>query len=300
MKRNNSNSLNDIKDKKENHTLRNIFIFIVFLILGIVLGIYGTTKYLESKNINDTTEEENKNDLPEDITKDTQMKDLIQNIYSIINGNVMFYTTKGIQANTLDNTSKLLLIYNYLNAKNEGTPLKLDILAEGSGCSNGFIVDETSNPLETVTTCSVIQFNRNLFEEANNKLFNDELLDTSVSFSPANGKNCVLGGKDNFSYICGNILNQSGYTGALESKFTIQKVTKDNDGTIEIYEKGYLIDKRSNVSKPDDGYDNYYLHSTDSTDYYYELKNAENLTFKHTFKTTDRLNYYYVSSELVS
>ena len=46
-------------------------------------------------------------------------------------------------------------------------------------------------------------------------------------------------------------------------------------------------------------FDKYYLHSSDSTEYYYELKNADNLTFKHTFVTKDRVNYYYVSSELV-
>ena len=68
---------------------------------------------------------------------------------------------------------------------------------------------------------------------------------------------------------------------------------------MRIYEKGYLIDNRSNVDNPTDQYDNYYLHSFDSTNYYYELKSADNLTFKHTFKTEDRQNYYYVSTELI-
>ena len=98
-------------------------------------------------------------------------------------------------------------------------------------------------------------------------------------------------------YICGNIANNN-VTGDLESKFTILKVTKDLDGTIKIYEKGYLLDNRSNVKAQHPGYDNIYLHSTDSTEYYYELRNADNLTFVHTFKENDNQEYYYVGTML--
>ena len=90
-----------------------------------------------------------------------------------------------------------------------------------------------------------------------------------------------------------------GYSGELESKFDVIKVTKDSSGTIIVYEKGYLVDNRSNVNDPFDQYDNYYLHSSDSNEYYYELKSADNLIFKHTFKTDDKENYYYIGTELV-
>jgi hypothetical protein len=133
-------------------------------------------------------------------------------------------------------------------------------------------------------------------KELNEKLFNDEILDTSVPFNVDLDKKCVIDLND---YVCGNVTNVYGYTGELESKFDILKVTKDSAGTVIIYEKGYLVDNRSNVDNPTDQYDNYYLHSSDSKDYYYELKSADNLTFIHTFKTDDGENYYYVSTELV-
>ena len=52
------------------------------------------------------------------------------------------------------------------------------------------------------------------------------------------------------------------------------------DEDIVITEKGYLYDNRSNLTTPDK---NYYLHSSDSTEYYFELKSSENLYFIHTF-----------------
>ena len=97
--------------------------------------------------------------------------------------------------------------------------------------------------------------------------------------------------------ICGNVVDNSGITGALESKFSVIKVTKDEDGSINIYEKGYLVDNRSNVIASGQ-YENYYLHSSDSDAYYSELRNADNLTFVHKFKTDDKKNYYYVSTVL--
>ena len=151
-------------------------------------------------------------------------------------------------------------------------------------------------PAVSTTGCTVNRISKALFLDINQKLFNDELIDTSVNFDIDITKKCVLDGE---SYLCGAVQNISGYSGALESNFEVVKATKDVDGTIIIYEKGYLHDKRSNVDNLTDQYDNYYLHSSDSKEYYYELKSSDNLTFKHIFKTDDSEEYYYVSTELV-
>lgn len=283
------------KSNKKNHTFRNILIFILFLVIGIGIGVYGTKWYLNSK-VEDEVEEPNVKTGPEDITNDNQTKELINNLKSILMDDEMFYTTKGVNVATLDNTSKLTYLYKKLISENQGVKETSETYYGNTTCDNGFIVDESDGTLVSFT-CTYIKINKDLFKELNKKIFNDELLDTSVEFSPVNGKKCINDAENN--YLCGNIVNESGVTGNLESKFTIEKVTRDEDGTIAIYERGYLIDKRSNADDPNDQYDNYYLHSSDSTQHYYELKNADNLTFKHTFKTSDRINYYYVSTEMV-
>lgn len=284
------------KKKNKGHTIRNFILFILFLASGIALGYFGTIKYLEYKNNLNQPDDEVVNNGPKDITEDEKSKDLINSLYATINGEVMFYSTKGINISTLDNTSKLKLVYNQLVANKQGISEKLDSLWWGAqNCNYEFLVDPSTDVYNPTNSCTIIRINRSLFMETNKKLFNDEILDTSVTFSPEPGKSCVVDPNNGETYICGNVINQTGITGSLESKFTIQKVTKDEDGTIVIYEKGYLVDKRSTVGTE---YDNYYLHSSDSTDYYYELKSADNLTFKHTFKTDDKINYYYVSTEL--
>ncbi len=285
-----------ISNKHKNHTIRNIFLFLFFLAAGIAIGYFGTIKYLEYKEKNDSLIDDSAESGPLDITEDEQSKDLINSLYAVINGDPMFYSTKGINVSTLDNTSKLKLIYNQLVINKEGAVEQINSLWWGAtNCNYDFIVDDSGDVYNPSNICSVTRINRSSFMEINKKLFNDELLDTSVSFSPVVGKSCVVDPNNNETYICGNVANTTGITGNLESKFTIQKVTKDEDGTIVIYEKGYLVDKRSNVGTE---YDNYYLHSSDSTEYYYELKSADNLTFKHTFKTDDKIKYYYVSTEL--
>ena len=286
-----------VEIKKKNNTFKYIIIFVIFFAIGVSGGIFGAIKYKEYKEEKDYVPEEIIDQGPKDITEEKESQELINSLYSVINGNVMFYTTKGVSVSTMDNTSKLTLVYNYLNANKIGTSETLQSAWIGSfTCFNeSFITDSSDNPLVSTNKCTVTRINKNEFINANKKLFNDEILDTSVSFSPIKGKNCVVDGE---SYLCGNIADNSGITGELESKFTIEKVTKSDDGTVEIYEKGYLVDKRSNINNPNDQYDNYYLHSSDSTEYYYELKSADNLTFKHTFKSINN-NYYYVSTELV-
>lgn len=284
--------------KKDNRLFINIFIFIIFFIIGFGFGKFGTDWLLNSKDNEEKVKETEKIDEgPNDITKDAASQDLINNLYTLINGNNMFYSTKGVNISTIDNTSKLVLVYNEIITEQLGTTEELASLWYGStNCANDFVTDVGENAMVSTNKCTVVRYSKSLFTEINKKLFNDEILDTSVSFTPENGKNCIVDGD---TYLCGNVADTSGYTGKLESKFEILKVTKDDEGTIEIYDKGYLVDNRSYVNDPYDQYDNYYLHSTDSINYYYELKSADNLTFKHTFKTDDRQNYYYVSTELV-
>ena len=290
--------INDTNEvKKEKHTLRNIIIFVVFFVLGFGVGYYGTTKFLEHRDKENDNTPVVEDDGIMDITEDEDSVELVNSLLLILDKDPMFYSTEGVSVNTLDNKSKLILVYNTLLRNNVGT--KEEIASEvygGTTCLNGFITDVGENTLISTNKCTVTRIKISEFIETNKKMFNDEILDTSVNFSPVDGTNCVVDGE---SYICGNVTKASTVSGELESVFSIVKVTKDEDGTIVIYEKGYLNDKRSNVNNPNDQYDNYYLHSSDSTDYYYELKSADNLTFKHTFKTTDRQNYYYVSTELV-
>lgn len=284
--------------KKDNHLFKNIIIVIVFLAIGISVGIFGTLRYLDyKKELEEAEQVENVDEGPEDITEDEDSQGLIQSLLKILDGNTMFYSTKGVSVSTLDNTSKLKLVYNNIVDNKMGTSEEKQSLWIGStSCDNVFITDVGENPLISTNKCSVYRISKETFKKVNKTLFNDDILDTSVEFQPYDGYKCVLDGE---SYVCGNVAKTSDITGELISKFDILKVTKDEDGTIEIYEKGYLVDKRSNVNNPNDQYDNYYLHSSDSKEYYYELKSADNLTFKHTFKTIDRQNYYYVCTELV-
>ncbi len=284
-------------EKKDKRTFKYIIIFILFLALGIGIGIWGTTKFLDFKDKDKEETPEIQDDGLIDITEDEESLVLMKSLLGTLNNNPIFYSSKGISSSTIDNTSKLILVYNNVLSKNLGVTEELATEYYGSTtCLNGFITDVGENPLVSTNKCTVTRIKKSDLMDSNKKMFNDEILDMSVNFSPVDGVNCVIDGD---TYVCGNVNKTSTITGELVGVFSIVKATKDEEGTILIYEKGYLNDKRSNVDNPNDQYDNYYLHSSDSKDYYYELKSADNLTFKHTFKTTDRQNYYYVSTELV-
>ena len=285
------------KEKKKGNKFKYFVIFILFIGIGIGAGIFGTQKYLEYTNENDNKPVEEAG--PTDITENEKYQETISSLLDILNNDPMFYSTKGVKTSSLDNKSRLVLIYNHILKNKLNTTETLQPYYYGAtSCLNGvFNVDTNGNtPSTMVIGCTVNKIKTSTFTEINNKLFNDDILDTSVEFSVDLNTKCVL---DSGSYVCGNVTNLAGYTGKLESNFEVIKATKEENGTILIYEKGYLQDKRSNVDNPTDQYDNYYLHSSDSKEYYYELKSADNLTFKHTFKTEDNENYYYVSTELV-
>lgn len=285
------------KEKNNKHLFRNIILFVVFLIAGVAIGYFGTSKYLEYKENEQNVDNNNNDNEPVDITEDEQSKELIESLYASVEGNPMYYSTNGVNISTMDNSTKLALVYDYLVTNQQGTSENIDAIWYGaSTCNYDFQINEITDPYNPSYICSVLRLDKSLFTQTSKKLYNDESVDVTGEFIPIDGKKCVTDVNNENNYLCGNVAKTSDVTGNLESKFTITKVTKDENGTISIYEKGYLVDKRSNVG---DQYDNYYLHSSDSTDYYFELKSADNLTFKHTFKTNDRLNYYYVSSELV-
>ena len=279
----------------KNNSFKYIIIFIIFFAVGAAGAWYFTDKYLKSK-------EDEKVQIPVDenttidITEDDGSQELIVSLLKPLNNEPMFYSTKGMSSSTMDNASKLYLVYTYLINNNMSTTEQRNVdVVGGTLCLNTFLADTGVDGILS-TTCTVTKIDKAKFMEVNKKIFNDELLDTSVTFNPNANISCLVEGE---TYVCGKINPTTNVTGALESNFDIVKVLKDEDGTIYIYEKGYLNDKRSNVNNPNDQYDNYYLHSFDSTNYYYELKSADNLTFKHTFKTEDRQNYYYVSTELI-
>lgn len=284
------------KEKKKKSKFKYFIIFVLFIGIGIAIGVFATKKYLESQEGNNKPVVE---EGPLDITDNEKYQATIDHLRSIMNGNPIFYSTKGVSTSTLDNTTRLNLLYEYIINNNLATSETLNIDYVGASTCNGgsILVDPVvDTSLTAVSVCTVNRISFSILKDINTELFNDDILDTSVSFNVGLDKKCVVSTE---SYVCGSVTNIHGYTGELESKFDVVKVTKDNTGVITIYEKGYLIDNRSNINSPADQYDNYYLHSSDSKEYYYELKSADNLTFKHIFRTEDNENYYYVSSELV-
>lgn len=285
----------EVKDPKKNNTLKYIIIFIIVLCIGVIAGVFLAHQYLENKD--SKTDNSNISDDANvtDITDDTAYVDLINKAYNIVKDNSVFYNSNGIDIKTLDNGTKLLLVYEYVLNKNLFT--KDNLLVIGNGlCDYNFVEDPIPDGQSISSNiCSVMKINAADLLTASKTLFNDETINVNSNFSPTSSSSCIV---NNGVYICGNIISNT-TTGALEPHFEIQKVTLANDGTIEIYDKGYLVDKRSGVDNPNDQYENYYLHSSDSTNYYYELKSADNLVFKHTFATKDNVNYYYVKTSVV-
>ncbi len=284
--------VNNDNNKTKISFIKNILLIVVFLGCGVAIGIYGTNKVMEEKDkenvINDGDE------WPLEITSKSEYKDQIDELYSIVTGNPIFYSTGGLTFNVMNTNDKLTYIYNNLVANQVGETTTLSSLYLASPtCNYNFLTDPGANEFVVTNVCTVVKIMKSEFNKVAEKLFNVKDLDTNSEFYPADGKKCA---SENDYYLCGNITPVLNITGALETKFEIIKVTLDKDDTITIYDKGYLTDKRSNVVNPNDGYDNYYLHSSDSKDYYYELKSADNITFKHTFKKNESGKYYFANS----
>lgn len=288
-----SDTTEKFKDKESAPVFKFILLFILFLAIGIVVGIFGSLKYLESRN-SENINNDVIDDSPEDITKKDDYQELINNLVGILDANPLFYNSNGTNVTSMDNNTKLTLVVNRLEKAQAGTVESIASIWNGAyNCAFDFVTDPIDSGVSS-NVCTVTRYPKSLFIETSKGMFNDTLISLDGNFNPTSSRLCV---SDGDTILCGNINDVTGITGALESKFSVIKATKDSDGTIEVYEKGYLVDKRSNVIA-NGQYENYYLHSSDSTAYYYELRNADNLTFKHTFKTEDRKNYYYVSTVL--
>lgn len=276
------------KNGKKKKDFRGILLFVFFFTIGAVGAIFVTKYFIEQK------QEEEKSGTPVieqlDITSKSEYQDMINELYDRVKGNAEYYSTEGLTLDTMSPNFKYGILYDQLLTNGDYIDEKIPASYVGSGeCLSYFLVDVADN-----TVCSVYKIEKTMMSKVYKDIFNLDELDTSISFNPSSNKYCVP--FDSY-YYCGNIYSDLVVTGTLDTRFSITKVIKDNSGYIYIYDKGYLIDNRSSLQKVE-GDINYYLHSSNSVDYYYELKSADNYTFKHTFKMGEDEKYYYVSSEV--
>lgn len=289
-----SNNNKKKKNKKSGKGFIVVLIFILFFAVGAAGGILGTKYYFELNK-----EEEAGEDFviskEKDITTKTEYQDTISKLHSSIKNYAEFYDTKGIVLTTMDDNLKFRMIYNLVVADKLGVNEQATTTYYGSGvCDNNFLADSLDQGVPS-TVCTVQKYNKSDFVSKYNTLFAKSEFNLNKEYYPLDNKKCVP--YEEYIY-CGNVTNLTGITGELSPRFTINKVMMDDDN-IYIYDKGYLIDSRSNVPYVE-GQTNYYLHSFDSSSHYYELRSADNLTFKHTFKIQEDGKYYYYKSELVT
>ena len=280
--------------RKKSGGFKKFLLFIIFLAIGCGGGYYIAKEYLlkEDSDIPIATELG-----PKDITNSSEFGDTINSLYSFLQKNVYLYDSKGANSNSISNEIKLNLAFDYvINNKMSTIPNNW----YGSiNCDYNFLIDTVDNEDGTATNmdyCKVYIITKDSLNNAIKNTFRDTSVDMIDDYSPKNGYSCHI--QEDGTYMCGKVVNSNLSSGEIVSKFEIVKVTLDDDNTITIYDKGYLQDTRSNiVTNPN--YSNYYLHSYDSTEYYYELKSKDNLTFKHVFVLDDNGKYYYVNSEVV-
>ncbi len=292
-----------MKDKKLRIKKRYIFSFLLFFSIGMLLGGFGTYKTLGVKSDNTVKKnvakvKDTKEAKDEDITKNPDYNDLINRLYSFLGKDNVFYNSTGLTFETFSNVDKLRVMYKYminnkLYEEEDFSPVYFGALT----CRNNFNLDVVvgdNGVLSNGSKCTVYKISKESFINSYNSIFDDTNIETG-DFKPLANKSCIL---DEDYYYCGNVNNGSGVTGSLDTRFEIVKVIKTKD-TIEIYDKGYLIDTRSNIVNSEDGHDNYYLHTADSNSYYYELKSSDNVTFKHVFKLFNNSDYKYSSTTVV-
>lgn len=286
--------------KKKSNALKYIICFILFFAVGTVLGIYCTNRYLEAREKSGIEPAKKEEDNILDITDNKDYENIIANMRKVVNNNI-FYVSTGINLETMSNEAKLTYVYNYVIDNKLYTEDSINATwGWGSTtCDYDFLVETASNDdgsTYSTGACAVKRLNENAIVDSYKTIFNVTNIEVPSEFIVNDNTKCIT---DETGMLCGTVASETGVTGDITPKFEIVKVEQDKDNTIYLYEKGYLVDTRSNIVNSEDGYDNYYLHSTDATQHYYELKSSDNLTFKHTFKTTDKQNYYYVSTEVV-
>jgi hypothetical protein len=275
--------------KKAGSVFKYIFLFIIFLGIGVAIGIYGTKKYMESKKKDEPVEEvvPEKEVVITNITDDSTYTAIVNELYANLVKNPAFYSSKGFNITEASNEVKLSLVYYYIVANKMDSVDTLPSSWEGTYCVfneglNSFIVDSAG------AGCTVSYVPVATINETYKKLFGDTGLEMVATFPANEYKTCVLVGE---SYTCGRVTGTI-YNGSLQPKMDVLKVEKYNDDIV-ITEKGYLYDNRSNLTTPDK---NYYLHSSDSTDYYFELKSSDNFYFIHTFVKNEDGSYTYLKT----
>lgn len=273
-------------------TFKYILFFVVFFIIGIALGIVGAKKFLvddkETEAVTVVEEETEK-----DISNDPEYQDTIVYLKNLIAQNPIYYRSTGVDASQLTNDEKLKIVYEYvIRDTNLESAIDYPVSWESQECLGGLLVDLNTNDNGTTYNagfCTYYVLPISKVKESYRIIFNNDNIEMAT-FDADDHYRCVLG-EDSFA--CG-LYNRIDYTGTIENNFQIRQVTIEEDGTINVYESGYLKDTRSFVNVEDDGIDNYYLHSSDSELYYYELRKDDNLTFKHVFKKDSNNKYYYV------
>ena len=282
------------EDNKNNSTLKYIIIFGIYFVFGVVLGVIGAKKFLVSDDAPEplpVVEEEKE----KDISNDPEYQETITYLKYLIGQNPIYYRSTGVDASQLTNDEKLKIVYEYvIRDTNLETATENLVSWENQECSGGILSDLIYNDNGTSYTaglCTYYVLPISKVMESYRVLFNNENLEL-VTFDVDDRYRCVIGDEN---FACG-LYTRNDYTGSIENNFLIRQVTLEEDDTINIYESGYLKDTRSFVNIPDDGIDNYYLHSSDSELYYYELRKDDNLTFKHVFKKDSNNKYYYVKT----
>lgn len=294
MKQQNSS---DLKLNDDNRTFKYIIFMAVFFVIGIAIGFTFTKRYLSDKDEKEPVDMQIADN--NDITENKEYSDLIESLHSIVKENIAFYNSNGIDISTMENNLKLEYVYNIIKENKLYEETNINALYWNSPtCEYDFLTTVVTNEdgsTYTTGVCDLKRVSKSVLQDNYFKVFNNSVLDVNSEFYPDNKTKCIV---EEASYLCGEINSTDGViSGALTPKFTIQKVTKEED-MIVISEKGYLEDTRNTIVNPEDGIDHYYLHSSDSKDYYYELKSADNLTFEHYFKMDSTGNYYYIKTEV--
>lgn len=285
----------DINNEIKSGSFKYILFFIIFFAVGTTAGIFLTKKLLLKKE--DVATPVKLEEVEEDISNKAEYQEVIKGLKYLIGENLMFYNAKGLDASKLNNDQKLQIAYEYVMKDTTlETAIAFPTYWESQVCNDDFLVDLNTNDdgsTYNAGICTYYVLPKSKVLEAYKNIFNNDNIDL-VTFTANEHYKCVVGEEN---YSCG-LIKRIDYSGKIENHFQQRKVTKDKEDTIFVYESGYLKDTRSFVNIAEDGFDNYYLHSSDSTLYYYELRSADNITFKHVFKKDSNGKYYYVKTEV--
>lgn len=273
--------------KEKSNALRYILLFIVFFLIGAGIGYIGARSYLASRDKTEDKSNANNDANDTDILKDEKYSDTVDRLNKILSSSPLFYNTQGLSIDTIDEETKFTLTFEYL-FKNDKATLSSLITNAGNTCNSVYVANMNDDG-SFGSQCNIYYVS---VDDINQ--FVSDTLNSTVNLKEvevANNYYCAL--EDN-KYTCGVSANNY-YVGSLEPHFDTERMVLKDNGDIVVYNKGYLVDTRSNRVN---GGSNNYLHSSDSLDYYYELKSSSNIEFKHTFKKNSNGSYYYYSSEV--